>query len=75
MSWNFMDPASRANIDRVWRQESQGMLALASDPDVWEAPTGAGHWQVREVEHRQDRLLPHRMPDRHLVRRRHVRAS
>ena len=49
MSWNFMDPASRGNIDRVWRQESDGMLALASDPDVWEAPTGAGHWQVRDV--------------------------
>jgi uncharacterized protein (TIGR03083 family) len=49
VNWNFMDPASRDNIDRVWRQESQGMLALASDPDVWEAPTGAGHWQVRDV--------------------------
>ena len=21
MSWNFMDPSSRDNIDRVWRQE------------------------------------------------------
>jgi uncharacterized protein (TIGR03083 family) len=49
MSWNFMDAASRAHIDRVWRDESDGMLALASDPDVWEAPTGAGHWQVRDV--------------------------
>jgi uncharacterized protein (TIGR03083 family) len=44
-----MDPASRSTIDRVWRQESQGMLTLASDPAVWEAPTGAGHWQVRDV--------------------------
>jgi uncharacterized protein (TIGR03083 family) len=49
MSWNFMDPASRGNIDRVWRQEADGMLALASDPTAWEAPTGAGHWQVRDV--------------------------
>lgn len=49
MSWNFMDAASRANIDRVWRRESDGMLKLASDPDAWEAPTGAGHWQVRDV--------------------------
>ena len=49
MSWNFMDPASRENIDRVWRRESDQMLALAADPEVWEAPTGAGHWQVRDV--------------------------
>jgi uncharacterized protein (TIGR03083 family) len=49
MSWNFMEAASRENIDRVWRRESEGMLALASGPDVWEAPTGAGHWQVRDV--------------------------
>jgi uncharacterized protein (TIGR03083 family) len=49
MSWNFMDPASRDAIDRVWRRESEAMLALASDPGRWEAPTGAGHWQVRDV--------------------------
>lgn len=49
MSWNFMEPASRANIDRVWRRESDAMLALADDPTAWEAPTGAGHWQVRDV--------------------------
>lgn len=49
MSWNFMDPGSRENIDRVWRRESEEMYALASDPGVWEAPTGAGHWQVRDV--------------------------
>ncbi|MQA86975.1 MAG: maleylpyruvate isomerase family mycothiol-dependent enzyme [Streptosporangiales bacterium] len=49
MSWNFMEPASRENIDRVWRRESEGMLTMAADPAVWEAPTGAGHWQVRDV--------------------------
>lgn len=49
MSWNFMDPASRGNIDRVWRRESDEMLAMAADPQLWEAPTGAGHWQVRDV--------------------------
>lgn len=49
MSWNFMDPASRAHIDEVWRRESDGMLALAADPATWEAPTRAGHWQVRDV--------------------------
>jgi uncharacterized protein (TIGR03083 family) len=49
MSWNFMDPASRSHIDRVWRRESDGMLALAADPAAWEAPTRAGDWQVRDV--------------------------
>jgi uncharacterized protein (TIGR03083 family) len=49
MSWNFMDPASRKHIDQVWHRESEGMFALAADPAVWEAPTGAGHWQVRDV--------------------------
>jgi uncharacterized protein (TIGR03083 family) len=49
MSWNFMDPASRENIDRAWRRESEEMFALASDPAVWDAPTGAGHWRVRDV--------------------------
>jgi uncharacterized protein (TIGR03083 family) len=49
VSWNFMEAASREHIDRVWRRESEGMLALAADPGGWEAPTGAGHWQVRDV--------------------------
>lgn len=49
MSWNFLDPGSRGHIDRVWRRESDGMLALAADPTVWEARTRAGHWQVRDV--------------------------
>jgi uncharacterized protein (TIGR03083 family) len=49
MSWNFLEAASREHIDRVWRRESDGMLALVADPAAWEAPTGAGHWQVRDV--------------------------
>ena len=49
MSWHFMDAASRAHIDAAWRREAEGMLALAADPAQWEAPTGAGHWQVRDV--------------------------
>lgn len=47
--WNFMDSASRSNMGEAWRRESEAMLALASDPDRWEAPTGAGHWEVRDV--------------------------
>jgi len=49
MSWNFMDAASRTNIDRVWRRESDDLLTLAADPDAWEEPTRAGHWEVRDI--------------------------
>jgi uncharacterized protein (TIGR03083 family) len=47
--WNFMDPQSKDNLLRVVRREAEQMLALAETPDAWEAPTGAGHWQVRDV--------------------------
>jgi uncharacterized protein (TIGR03083 family) len=47
--WNFMDPRSKDNLLRVVRREAGQMLALAEAPDAWEAPTGAGHWQVRDV--------------------------
>ncbi|MGH3326969.1 MAG: maleylpyruvate isomerase N-terminal domain-containing protein [Streptomycetales bacterium] len=47
--WNFMSPASKDNLLRVLRQEAEAMFTLASDPAAWEAPTAAGHWQVRDV--------------------------
>lgn len=47
--WNFFNPASRKNLVDSWRRESEGMFDLASSPSVWEQPTGAGHWQVRDV--------------------------
>jgi uncharacterized protein (TIGR03083 family) len=47
--WNFMDPSSRANLTKAWQREAEGMVELAADPDRWEAPTGAGEWQVRDV--------------------------
>lgn len=49
MSWNFLEAASRENVARVWRRESDGMLDLVADPARWEAPTGAGGWQARDV--------------------------
>jgi uncharacterized protein (TIGR03083 family) len=49
MSWNFFDPASRDHIRTVWQREAQGMFDLASAPDRWEAPSGAGDWQVRDI--------------------------
>jgi uncharacterized protein (TIGR03083 family) len=47
--WNFMDHASKGNLLEGIRRESDEMFALADDPSVWTAPTGAGHWQVRDV--------------------------
>jgi len=48
-AWNFMSPESKDNLLEAVRRESAGMFALAEDPEVWMAPTGAGHWQVRDV--------------------------
>jgi uncharacterized protein (TIGR03083 family) len=48
-AWNFMDYASKANLLDGIRRESDEMFALAADPSVWTAPTGAGHWEVRDV--------------------------
>jgi uncharacterized protein (TIGR03083 family) len=47
--WNFFDYASKDNLLRTVREQSDQMLALASAPGVWEQPTAAGHWQVRDV--------------------------
>src|SRR5581483_8914767 len=47
--WNFMDYQSKDNLLRAVREEADAMLALAGEPGVWEAPTGAGHWQVRDI--------------------------
>jgi uncharacterized protein (TIGR03083 family) len=47
--WEFMDFASKDNLLRTVREQSDQMLSLASAPGAWENPTGAGHWQVRDV--------------------------
>lgn len=48
-AWNFMSPDSRDNLRRAIQAEADGMFALVEDPAVWEAPTAAGAWQVRDV--------------------------
>src|ERR1700754_676771 len=48
-AWNFMSYASKDHLLEAIRRESAGMFALAEDPAAWTAPTGAGHWQVRDV--------------------------
>jgi len=47
--WNFFDYASKDNLLRTVREQSDQMLALAAVPGCWEAPTASGHWQVRDV--------------------------
>ena len=47
--WEFSDFASKDNLLRTVRSHSDQMLQLASSPEAWEAPTAAGHWQVRDV--------------------------
>src|SRR4051794_23390921 len=47
--WNFMDFARKGNLLRTVREQSNQMFALASERGAWENPTGAGHWQVRDV--------------------------
>jgi uncharacterized protein (TIGR03083 family) len=49
VGWDFLQADSREHVRRVWEREAADMFALAADPEVWEAPTGAGHWQVRDV--------------------------
>ena len=47
--WEFSDFASKDNLLRTVREQSDQMLALASAPGAWEAPTASGHWQVRDI--------------------------
>jgi uncharacterized protein (TIGR03083 family) len=47
--WNFMSVESKGNLLDAVRRESDWMLEAASASEAWEAPTAAGHWQVRDV--------------------------
>jgi uncharacterized protein (TIGR03083 family) len=47
--WNFLDPASRANLSTVLNRTADELAVLAAEPGRWEAPTASGHWQVRDV--------------------------
>lgn len=48
-SWNAMTPEGKDTILRVVRQEAEQFIDLVDSDEAWEAPTGAGHWQVRDV--------------------------
>src|SRR4051812_12822215 len=48
-TWNAMSYEAKATILRVVRTEAEQFFALVDRDEVWEAPTGAGHGQVRDV--------------------------
>lgn len=48
-SWNAMTPGGKGTILRVVRQEAEQFFDLVDDETAWRAPTGAGHWQVRDI--------------------------
>ena len=48
-TWNAMTPEAKDTILRVVRQEAEQFFDLVDSDEAWEAPTGAGHWRVRDV--------------------------
>jgi hypothetical protein len=48
-TWNAMTPEGKDTILRVVRNEAEQFFALVDSDEAWQAPTGAGHWQVRDV--------------------------
>jgi uncharacterized protein (TIGR03083 family) len=48
-TWNFMDPESKDTLLRLVRREAERMFAMVDTDENWTAPTGAGHWEVRDV--------------------------
>jgi hypothetical protein len=47
--WNGMSFEGKETMLGVVRREAGQFFELVDSDDVWEAPTGAGHWQVRDV--------------------------
>lgn len=48
-AWNAMTYAAKDTILSVVRKEAAQFFELVDSDEAWEAPTGAGHWQVRDV--------------------------
>lgn len=49
MSWNFLEPASRDNLDAVVTREATALIELSSDPERWHAPTASEGWTVQDI--------------------------
>jgi uncharacterized protein (TIGR03083 family) len=48
-SWNAMSYEGKDTVLRVVRNEAEQFFDLVDSDQAWEAPTGAGGWQVRDV--------------------------
>ncbi|HSE09613.1 MAG TPA: maleylpyruvate isomerase N-terminal domain-containing protein [Nocardioidaceae bacterium] len=48
-SWNAMSYDGKDTILRVVRDQAQQFFAMVDSEDAWQMPTGAGHWQVRDI--------------------------
>jgi uncharacterized protein (TIGR03083 family) len=48
-TWNAMTYEGKDTVLDVVRNEAQQFFDLVDDDEAWHAPTGAGHWQVRDV--------------------------
>jgi uncharacterized protein (TIGR03083 family) len=48
-NWNAMTYEGKDTILAVVRKEAEQFFAMVDNDAAWEAPTGAGHWQVRDV--------------------------
>ncbi|MGQ0844107.1 MAG: maleylpyruvate isomerase family mycothiol-dependent enzyme [Sporichthyaceae bacterium] len=46
--FNAMNFAAKDTLLGLVRREAEGLIAMASEPGNWEAPTAAGDWQVRD---------------------------
>ena len=47
--WNAMSFEGKDTILGVVRREAGEFFELVDSDEAWQAPTGAGHWQVRDV--------------------------
>jgi len=47
--WNAMSYDGKDTILSVVRREAGQLFALADSDSAWTAPTGAGHWEVRDL--------------------------
>ena len=48
-TWNAMTYQAKDTILRVVEEEAAQFVTLVDSDEAWEAPTGAGHWQVRDI--------------------------
>ena len=48
-TWNAMTYEGKDTILRVVRNEAEQFFTMVDSDEAWHAPTGAGHWQVRDI--------------------------